>query len=368
MSEVWFRWERTDRWSVERPAAWLTTVTTRVALDHLRARRRRPSVYPGPWLPEPLVAGPGPEEAAELADSLTLGFLILLDELGPVERAVFVLAEVFAVPYDEIGAMVGRSPAACRQIASRSRRRIRDGRPAPGLGRRPAAGRRAARAVATGDVQGVLDRLAPDVVCTSDGGPHRRAARRPVVTAPRVARFLVNLGRRYQGRMEVAPVSVNGDAGYVIGSTAGSTRSWRARWPTAGWWPSGSCATPTSSAASDRLDDAVRVTGRPRDRPPAGPTVGSGPVGSLTATPPSVPALPRHDLGATAAERRDHAARRPAGGRHAGPRVGGRRSAAATTPCGRSSTRRTCATPRCSPCATGGWPSPRGTTSGAPPR
>lgn len=215
VSEAWFRWERTERAAIDRPAAWLTTVTTRLALDHLRARRRAAG-YPGPWLPEPLVAGPGPEEAAELADSLTLGFLILLDELAPVERAVFVLADVFAVPYDEIARTVGKSPAACRQIASRARRRVREA----DLPRGSAGDRRLVDellvAVATGDVQGVLARMAPDVVCTSDGGPHRRAARRPVVGAPRVARLLVNLGRRYQGRMEATPVSVNGDAGYVI--------------------------------------------------------------------------------------------------------------------------------------------------------
>jgi len=215
VSETWFRWERTDRSIIDRPAAWLTTVTTRLALDHLRARRRADG-YPGPWLPEPLVGAPGPEEAAELADSLTLGFLILLDELGPVERAVFVLAEVFAVPYDEIARTVDKSPAACRQIASRARRRVR----AADLPRGSAGDRRLVDellvAVATGDVQGVLDRMAPEVVCTSDGGPHRRAARRPVVTAPRVARLLVNLGQRYRGRMEATPVNVNGDAGYVV--------------------------------------------------------------------------------------------------------------------------------------------------------
>ena len=153
---------------------------------------------------------------AELADSLTLGFLILLDELGPVERAVFVLAEVFAVPYDEIGDVVGKTPAACRQIASRARRRVR----AADLPRASGPDRRIVDellgAVATGDIRGVLDRLAPDVVCVSDGGPLRRAARRPVVTAPRVARLLVNLAGRYAGRMEATPVSVNGDAGYVI--------------------------------------------------------------------------------------------------------------------------------------------------------
>ena len=151
-----------------------------------------------------------------MADSLTLGFLILLDELGPVDRAVFVLAEVFAVPFDEIGEVVGKSPGACRQIASRARRRVQ----AAHLPRASGPDRRLVDelvgAVASGDVRGVLDRLAPDVVCTSDGGPHRRAARRPVVTAPRVARLLINLSRRYVGRMGIRPVSVNGDAGYVI--------------------------------------------------------------------------------------------------------------------------------------------------------
>ena len=124
MSDVWFRWARTDRTASTVRQAWLTTVTTRVAVDHLRARRRQAPDYPGPWLPEPIVGAPGPEEVAELADSLTLGFLILLDELGPVERAVFVLADVFAVPYDEIAEVVAKSPAACRQIASRARRRV----------------------------------------------------------------------------------------------------------------------------------------------------------------------------------------------------------------------------------------------------
>ena len=199
VSEVWFRWARADQDAIERPQAWLTTVTTRVALDHLRARQRRTVDYPGPWLPEPIVGTPGPEEVAELADSLTLGFLILLDELGPVERAVFVLAEVFAVPYDEIAEVVGKTPAACRQIASRARRRVR----AADLPRASGPDRRIVDellgAVATGDIRGVLDRLAPDVVCVSDGGPLRRAARRPVVTAPRVARLLVNLARRYAG-------------------------------------------------------------------------------------------------------------------------------------------------------------------------
>ncbi len=201
VSEIWFRWNKSDPAEIDRPEAWLTTVTTRAALDHLRARQRQASGYPGPWLPEPLVRAAGPEEAAELADSLTLGFLILLDQLGPVERAVFILADVFAVPFDDIAEVVGKSTAACRQIASRARRRVREA----DLPHGSAADRRVVDellvAVAMGDIQGVLD---------------RRAARRPVTTAPRVARLLVNLGRRYEGRMDATPVSVNGDAGVVI--------------------------------------------------------------------------------------------------------------------------------------------------------
>jgi len=216
VAEVWFRWARAERDALERPHAWLTTVTIRIALDHLRARKRRTVDYPGPWLPEPIVGAPGPAEVAELADSLTLGFLILLDKLGPVERAVFVLADVFAVPYDESAQVVGKSSAACRQIASRARRRVQ----AADLPRASGPDRvlldELLGAVATGDISGVLARLSPDVDYTADGGPHRRAARRPVESAPRVARRLINLCQRYEGRMEVTPVSVNGDVGYFI--------------------------------------------------------------------------------------------------------------------------------------------------------
>ena len=140
---------------------------------------------------------PGPEGAAQLSKSLTLGFLVLLDQLAPVERAVFVLADVFEVPYAEIAATVGRSPAACRQIASRARRRLR---PDKQPDQNAAANRELVdgllRALASGDVNEVVVRLAPQVVCLTDGGPERRAARRPVVGSDRVARFLINRGPR----------------------------------------------------------------------------------------------------------------------------------------------------------------------------
>ena len=132
VQEAWMRFHRAGPETVERPAAWLTTVVARLALDQLKAAHHQREVYVGPWLPEPVasdplsVARPGPEEMAELAQSLTLGFLHVLETLSPVERVVFVLADVFDVPYKEIAEAVGRSPAACRQLASRARRRIRE--------------------------------------------------------------------------------------------------------------------------------------------------------------------------------------------------------------------------------------------------
>jgi RNA polymerase sigma-70 factor (ECF subfamily) len=221
VQDTWLRWQAVDPDALDRPEAWLTTVTTRLCLDRIRTARRRREEYIGPWLPEPLVSEGGPEQAAELADSLTLGFLTVLDRLGPVERAVFLLADVFAVPYAEIAETVGKSEAACRQVASRARSRLRGASPDGA-----AAGRSAPRdrqlvdelvlAIGAGDIAGVLARLAPDAVCISDGGSIRRAARRPVVGAPRVARFLVNLTHRYAGAMSLRPVTINGDAGVLI--------------------------------------------------------------------------------------------------------------------------------------------------------
>ncbi len=216
VQDAWLRWQAADAAAVRSPEAWLTTVTTRLAIDRLRSHRRRREEYVGPWLPEPLVAEAGPEEAAELADSLTFGFLTVLDRLGPIERAVFLLADVFAIPYAEIADTVGKSEAACRQIASRARHRLRDG----GRSRPTGADRELVDAlliaIAIGDVDEVLARLTPDAACIADGGSTRRAARRPVVGAARVARFLINLTHRYSGKYEVRPATINGDAGAVI--------------------------------------------------------------------------------------------------------------------------------------------------------
>jgi RNA polymerase sigma-70 factor (ECF subfamily) len=214
--DTWLRWQAADGAHIANPEAWLVTTATRLCLDRLRSSARARETYPGPWLPEPIVTDPGPEDAAELSDSLAFGFLVLLDQLAPVERAVFVLADVFKVPYAEIATTVGRSQAACRQIASRARRRLRPDKPRY---QTTAADRELLngllRALASGDVNEVVARLAPDVVCITDGGTKRRAARRPVVGSSRVAGFLTNMARRY-GRLTIRPAVAGGSAGAIL--------------------------------------------------------------------------------------------------------------------------------------------------------
>ena len=204
VQEAWERARRSDRVSIDRPAAWLTTVVSRLALDRLRAAQRRRENYVGPWLPEPVVAVDEPSgeladpaRLAELAESLTFGFLRVLETLTPVERVVFVLADVFAVPFGEIAPVVERSPDACRQVASRARARVRDDRRTGAEGVDAAQVADAlAGALLAGDTDRVLSLLAPDVLLLSDGGPETHAARHPVVGPHRVGRLMLNLSRR----------------------------------------------------------------------------------------------------------------------------------------------------------------------------
>jgi RNA polymerase sigma-70 factor, ECF subfamily len=219
VQDAWLRWQSADQVAIERPGAWLTTVTSRLALDRLRSAQHRREQYVGPWLPEMATTEPGPDVRAELIESLTLGFLAVLERLGPVERVVFLLADVFKVPYDEIATVVDRSPEACRQVASRARRRVRAERPRfkptdDDAWRVAGAFLEAALA---GDIDAVLAVLSPEVVEVSDGGAHHRAGRRPVVGADRVARLVVNIARKNIGpHLEVEPRLVNGQPGVVL--------------------------------------------------------------------------------------------------------------------------------------------------------
>lgn len=221
VQDAWIRWQRTDRDAVDNPAAWLTTATTRLALDRIRTLARRREDYVGPWLPEPVaLVADDPAVATEQAESLTLGFLVVLDALSATERAVFLLADVFGEPYSTIAAAVGKSEENCRQIASRARRKVRSARPPEVAPAGPDVLAALLAATASGDVDAVLELLDTEVVLVSDGGPHRRAARRPVVGAPRVARLLLNLASRAAvggADLGVEIGSVNGEAVVVFG-------------------------------------------------------------------------------------------------------------------------------------------------------
>jgi RNA polymerase sigma-70 factor (ECF subfamily) len=219
LQEAYLRWTRRSDSDIEAPSAYLTTIVTRLCIDQLRSARARRQSYKGPWLPEPVeVRAPGPGESAELADSLSLAFLVLLEELQPVERAAFLLHDVFDYPYDEIAGIVDRTEAACRQLVSRARRRVDEPRRRFDSDR--THGRELTRqfltACGTGDLEGLLALLRDDVVVWTDGGGKVRAALRPVTGPHRSARFLLAVASRTPAGASVREIDLNGQPGLVF--------------------------------------------------------------------------------------------------------------------------------------------------------
>jgi RNA polymerase sigma-70 factor (ECF subfamily) len=212
LQETWLRWVGVDLAEVRDRRAYLVRITTRQALTRLRTLRRRKESYVGPWLPEPLLTAPDVAEDVELADSVSMAMLLVLETLGPTERAVFVLREVFDLPYDEIAAAVGRTAATVRQIAHRAREHVAARRPRGSVS--PAQARAALeafqRAAQTGDLQHLLDVLAPDVVLLGDGGGVAQAMQRPIVGADKVARLLLAGLGKVAGLVSFEPAQVNG--------------------------------------------------------------------------------------------------------------------------------------------------------------
>jgi RNA polymerase sigma-70 factor (TIGR02957 family) len=192
VQETWLRWADVDQSEVRDARAYLVRVVTRQALNRLRTLSRRREEYVGPWLPEPLLTSPDVAEDVQLAESVSIALLTVLETLGPAERATFVLREVFDTPYGEIAVALDKSPAAVRQIAHRAREHVAARRPRmeTSTSEQRAVVERFLVAVRTGDVQGLLDVLAPDVVAVADGGGLAAAARHPVAGADRVARLL----------------------------------------------------------------------------------------------------------------------------------------------------------------------------------
>jgi len=192
VQEAWLRWSRVDPTAVRDPRAYLVRIVIRLSLNRFRTVSRQRETYVGPWLPEPIVTVPDVADDVELADSVSTAMLLVLQTLTPVERAVFVLREVFDVPYHEIAAGVDRSPAAVRQIAHRAREHVAARRPRRRVDRSEHAAvlERFRVAADTGDLQALVDVLAPDVVLVTDGGGVRRAALRPILGRDKVLRFL----------------------------------------------------------------------------------------------------------------------------------------------------------------------------------
>jgi RNA polymerase sigma-70 factor (TIGR02957 family) len=192
VQETWLRWADVDQAEVRDPRAYLVRVVTRQALNRLRSVARRREEYVGEWLPDPLLTSPDAAEDAELAENVSIAMLTVLETLGPAERAVFVLHEVFETPYDEIAEAVGKSAAAVRQIGHRAREHVAGRRPRMQVNpvEQQAAVEKFMAAVSTGDTQGLVEVLAPDVVLIADGGGVVAAARKPIIGADKVVAFL----------------------------------------------------------------------------------------------------------------------------------------------------------------------------------
>ncbi|MFD9740708.1 RNA polymerase sigma-70 factor [Umezawaea sp. NPDC059074] len=219
LQETWLKWAGVDLDTVRDQRAYLVRITTRQALDRLRALGRRKETYVGPWLPEPLLTAPDVAEDVELAENVSMAMLLVLETLAPTERAVFVLREVFDLGYDEIADAVDKTPAAVRQIAHRARAHVAARRPREVVSptENLAAFEAFRRAAETGDLNGLLALLAPDVVFLADGGGVKQAVPRPVVGADKVARLMViGLGRIAETTMSLGTVQVNGHPALVV--------------------------------------------------------------------------------------------------------------------------------------------------------
>jgi RNA polymerase sigma-70 factor, ECF subfamily len=218
VQEAWLRLQRHELATIDNPAAWLTTVTTRLAIDRLRQQQRSREEYVGPWLPEPIATTEDPSRTVEMAESLTAGFLVLLETLGPNERAAFLLVEVFGEPYAQVAAILDRSEASCRQLVHRARVRIDEGRPrfkaAPAEAEQVAAA--FALATMSGDMEALLALISDEIQLISDGGALQHAARRPIVRPDQVARFLINVQRRLPAGVTFESSVLNGEPSLVL--------------------------------------------------------------------------------------------------------------------------------------------------------
>lgn len=206
--------------NVRNPEAFLVTVVTRLCLDRLKSARAQREIYVGPWLPEPVfdTDGLSTEVATELADDLSFALLLALDRLSPQERAAFLLHDVFDISFSEIAAMIGRSEPACRQLAARARRAVRDERPPPAAADSHAHLLQAfVVAVTSGDLSRLTGLLRDDAVAVTDGGGRKTAALNPIYGADKIARFFISVAGKAAGRdIRIEAAVINGSAGALL--------------------------------------------------------------------------------------------------------------------------------------------------------
>ena len=217
IQDAWLRASQDEQADVRSPRAYLRTIVTRLCIDHLRSAERTRMEYPGPWLPEPL-AEPN-QESVELASSLTTAFLVLLEQLAPTERAVFLLSEVFELDFDEIARTVGKSEANTRQILPRARARLRGSRPRFTVSRPESEEivRRFRQACVTGNVEELMAVLHSDATLVADGGGKASSATRPLLGAERVAKFVLGYARKiHYSEADFRLVTINGTPGLLL--------------------------------------------------------------------------------------------------------------------------------------------------------
>ncbi|TDW66912.1 RNA polymerase sigma-70 factor [Kribbella pratensis] len=216
VQEAWLRWTGVDHDEVRDTRAYLIRITTRLALNRLREQKARREQYVGPWLPEPLATDDDPEAAVEMADSVSMAMLVVLETLSPLERATFVLREVFDLPYDEIADTLGRSEPAVRQLAHRAREHVQARQPRHHVdkARHDEVTMRFMQAAGSGDFDQVVALLAPDAVLISDGGGKKKAALRPIHGADKIARWLFAVIAENPG-FEIRMGTLNGEIAYI---------------------------------------------------------------------------------------------------------------------------------------------------------
>jgi RNA polymerase sigma-70 factor, ECF subfamily len=206
---------------IRNPEAFLVTIVTRLCLDRLKSAKAQREIYVGPWLPEPVFDAEGlaADAATELADDLSFALLLALDRLSPLERAAFLLHDVFDMPFADVARMIDRTEAACRQLATRARRAVKDARPAPATtpDSHAALLRAFGEAVASGDVSRLAGLLRADAIALTDGGGRKSAALNPIMGADKVARFFIGLANKNAGRdISIKPIMINGTVGALV--------------------------------------------------------------------------------------------------------------------------------------------------------